>query len=1729
MDTDLLQSQLQLDALAAQRDLRERVVALATSYRPLRDEKLMGLCREAWASNELSGGVVGQFWVECLFPSETSEQTLESLADAGEFDPTLMALLDAPHRYPRDWKLYDHQEQSLLASVEKRGDGGEGRPAIVVTAGTGAGKTESFLLPILNDLFRTPRKPGERGIRAIFLYPMNALVNDQVERLSSWLEDQPEGPNRVTFMHFTSETPENRREYNKSPLANAIPPRCRICTREDARANPPDILITNYSMLEYMLCRPQDMPFFGPALRAFVLDEVHLYSGTLAADTCLLLRRTLLRCGAHPNKGLQIATSATLGGTPSDLREFGAKIFSKDPELVHCVHGRAHRRELPVADPPDAEVDPERIDASSLESAVLLDTQSKTLTIDPALTDAARACVTPLVSSAAVKKVETERAPARVLHGALSHAPLVHQLDELFWTRSRDGSAVVRLREIGEALSPQLPPTRADKAITALLQLCARARCDALSLPLIPHKLHLQVRAPGHFSVCLNPACNGEPSKKVAGAGILIPDLVEICPACQSATLTLAICENCGEWMLAGSRVEKTLRVRSRWDRHIQTATVGKNKIEHLFLKPAGDDDHGPGWNINLDTRQLLDGTSPRVVYMTQVTECPNCKADTSYFDSMRLPDTLTVPTVAESVLAAMPCSSDKALASILPAGGRQLLAFSDSRRQAARLGPHLTYQHEFLLRRVLMTRILEAPINIQAIEHEIAEFEAELRDARPAVRPALEQGLQQRRQELQIARQGRSMLAWSSAMKDRPELKQFFARETSGDQRASTNYSWPERWEHFWEENGRAIQNDTLRILATEFLLRRSHSLETLGLAEVVYPSIEACKAPRLAHLTGREQAQLNSIWADFLSAICDMLRKNGNITYDQTPNGGRDDASILAFPIGRWVSREQAGIRIEPMFREALRSERALFAKEVLRQIGLDEDRLERAATELLGAAFDVLLDGARVHGLDWLEHDSKIAGTVRVDVFRIVFKNLRLRKPFSLFRSRITGAVWPRSVLGCAPGEFRSTPAPVLQPVSQQDLDQDPALRRERVDFARFRGSDWALWAEEHSAQLAPQETARLQDLFKRGARNVLSATTTLEIGIDIGSLSGVLLANVPPGRANYLQRSGRAGRRNDGSTLVALFARSLGYEQAVFKEFGALFAKPLRKPSVLLRERFAVLHLNAFLLGEFFRTLFPSRIVGAMDAFGRMGWFCQVESREPGRAGGASRKIDAEPYSGFSDVRPAWLGPREATTPLHIQFLRFLDFLIADPSSVAHALDELLDSTPLAGKPAADLIAGAKTAFEKHSQAWIASYKLLLKQWDNSSDNSFRNAIAYQVLELSRTAVIESLATSRVLPRYGFPIGVQALRIPQSGVNYGQSYVKLERDGILALNEYVPGSKLLAGGRIYASHGLVRSFDPDGGFGLVKFRFECTEGHVFYEANDRATQCRICSSPLRNNRGKDALVPRFGYSCAAWDPPSWSGDPERIGLAELTSTVDFVNRQGLKEFPAFGGVEALSAKFCEGGTIFAANSGTGFGFAVCTACGYADCEDGPGGGRRNLPRGFENHAPLWARSSSQRCWSLDATPVLRNKYLGAENDTDVLQIEIETMLTPHNSRLDGERIAHTFGHTLRISGAAMVEADVREISLSTERGVGDQWCIYLFDSAPGGSGNIASLIEQQELWVKRAVDLLEGDPRHQQCCCEACLSCVLDSQSQNDFEMGKLNRAIALDFFASKVRV
>jgi hypothetical protein len=268
-----------------------------------------------------------------------------------------------------------------------------------------------------------------------------------------------------------------------------------------------------------------------------------------------------------------------------------------------------------------------------------------------------------------------------------------------------------------------------------------------------------------------------------------------------------------------------------------------------------------------------------------------------------------------------------------------------------------------------------------------------------------------------------------------------------------------------------------------------------------------------------------------------------------------------------------------------------------------------------------------------------------------------------------------------------------------------------------------------------------------------------------------------------------------------------------------------------------------------------------------------------------------------------------------------------------------------------------------------------------------------------------------------------------------------------------------------------------------------------------------------------------VPRFGYSCAAWDPPSWSGDPERIGKTELVATVDFVNSTGLEVHENFGGFERLKGTFCEGGTLFGVNKGAReYGFAICTNCGYADTELTAGEGRHNLPSGFESHSPLWSYRTNSRCWkNANVAPVLRNRQLGAETNSDVLQIEVNTMFTRYQQPGDSESIVRTFGHAMRLAGAKLLEIDPREISVASALLAGDNWGVHLFDSAAGGSGHVASLIEDHRAWIREASDLMRGDEEHVERCQSACLSCLLDAQSQTEFEMGKLDRLLTLRFF------
>ena len=220
-------------------------------------------------------GILGNPVFEVLFPWQAQDKKIEQFAGTLLHSKTIAAVgsdIEVPYKHQaRAWSILNNKEQTN---------------SLVVTSGTGSGKTECFMVPILDDLVRLQEDEGGSltGVRALFLYPLNALINSQKDRLDKWTK--PFGKN-LSFCLYNGNTKETGKQENPN----------HIVSRMKLRETPPPILVTNATMLEYMLIRQKDAPIIEQSkgkLRWIVLDEAHSYVGSTAAELSLLLRRVML-------------------------------------------------------------------------------------------------------------------------------------------------------------------------------------------------------------------------------------------------------------------------------------------------------------------------------------------------------------------------------------------------------------------------------------------------------------------------------------------------------------------------------------------------------------------------------------------------------------------------------------------------------------------------------------------------------------------------------------------------------------------------------------------------------------------------------------------------------------------------------------------------------------------------------------------------------------------------------------------------------------------------------------------------------------------------------------------------------------------------------------------------------------------------------------------------------------------------------------------------------------------------------------------------------------------------------------------------------------------------------------------------------------------------------------------------------------------------------------------
>ena len=470
-----------LDAIALHKQIRKRISETIDSELFVKDKKLFSeIQRQLVTQNDLISDIL----VEGSFSAIKHNQRLRNIPFLSE---RFIKLLDNNKEFDPDFYPFEHQYRTLDATKDMREDE---KPALVVTAPTGAGKTEAFILPMLEDLLKKPRKSSQKGIRAIILYPMNALVADQNKRLFNYLK----GQKKIQMFFYNSETPESKR----SGCDEAFDDKCFICSREEARKFPPDIMITNYSMLEYVLSRPNDYPLIGNALRTIVVDEAHLYSGTLAAEVSLLLDRVLFKAGKKSSEILHIATSATISEDVDEQRTFFASFFNKSKESIYLIQGKK--------DPGNTEV------GTDLESDIKLFSHIDDI----------------------VSKTSKE------LYDQFESSDLFHEIRQKLLE-----NYTLNLEELCSEISNNIDID----TLLNILTIGAKAKKSEFEQPLLPHKLHLQARAPQGFSVCINPDC---PDRYEERLGKLHHGTHYGCTTCHSATLNVAACTQCKEILFAG-------------------------------------------------------------------------------------------------------------------------------------------------------------------------------------------------------------------------------------------------------------------------------------------------------------------------------------------------------------------------------------------------------------------------------------------------------------------------------------------------------------------------------------------------------------------------------------------------------------------------------------------------------------------------------------------------------------------------------------------------------------------------------------------------------------------------------------------------------------------------------------------------------------------------------------------------------------------------------------------------------------------------------------------------------------------------------------------------------------------------------------------------------------------------------------------------------------------------
>jgi len=1547
--------------------------------------------------------VKGPF-LEATPPFET-KSSLRDLRDEGIVSGEFAKITEDIH-YERP--LYLHQDNAL-----RKAEQGEN---IIVATGTGSGKTECYLLPILNALMKEAEDGTlhQPGVRALLLFPMNALANDQLKRLRGD-HSNPDDPTvgllehypGITFGRYTGETPykmtpEQRKDYFRKfgmePLPN------ELLAREEMQQSPPHILLTNYAMLEYLLLRPDDSEFFDTPDKArhwrfLVIDEAHTYKGANGTEISMLLRRLKERI-SHHTSGRQLqcfATSATLAGEDSPesleaLSSFAHNLFDAEFKPENIITSKRIRK---ATNPGMYPYTPEEYQ------------QLRTETSDLATGERGRRLLKTLSQDARIV----------TLHDVLLVRPL-------------------EFDDVAKKVFPDIPDLQLKKqSLARLVELAAAARKDDNSASLFPARYHLFIKSLDGMFASLYPDTEVflDRREEVAHTGMM-----------KKTVFELANCQRCSQEYIVGRQNENGyLRQCSDRDREpaefylrakqaeadidddeemVEDSTLQNLEPYRLcrvcgkLMRPDSKEDccDEPDNSKYISVYRLVPTRKNR-----EVNTCPVCGSisgsvikrfltanHAASFAIMNSLYEMVPPKAAPALPAPEAPAEDMGFFDFggqpalepdeAPAdeSGRKLLIFSDNRQEAAFFAGYADKNYHQLLWRKLMLRILK------------------------------------RRPE------GLSI----------PDLIDSLAYEAKVCGLYDTDCQTEDKQRKL---AGMYVMHEFLR-------LDRNTGLEGRGYVSF---SPEPVPMPR-----GIFDLSPTESWL-LLRVLMDSLRLGGAVAFQGQMNPKdrffeprnrpfyfREELSSKDGKVISFLPITKTGNRRSDYFKKVF-SEETDAVKEKLRWcfrlfLQLKQNGYFKEVT---------------------LSKQEGVVYQINTDKWRIRY----LPDEDELYRCERCGKLTACSVRDkCPEWRCQGTLVPVRAGTLRLD---DPHY------YALYNGEKLIpMTACEHTAQLSKEAAAQYQRDFESGKINVLSCSTTFEMGVDVGELEATFLRNVPPETANYIQRAGRAGRRTSSAAFSVTFARRSSHDLYFFHEPSQMISGKIKPPYIeTSNEKIAWRHINSIVMAWFFKR---HREFFDGDAAAMVGVAGGKSAAEQLKKDLLEQELSAEPsmlLKTISDV----LG-NDLYSRMGIDTWSFREQLLGDAGTLTKTIDQ------------------SREEIEQ------------LTRQRNELHDARNDAGAFTAGRLLRTIetkeTIRFLAEGGVLPKYGFPVDVVSLKV-QSSNDRAQS-IDLSRDLRIAIAEYAPPSEVDAN-KLRWKSGYINIVQ--GHHVPCYWYLECTRcGHTQpthqlttlnnTQLKPETKDCPACGHG-QEMRVSKYLTPIFGFSTG------WNQEPSRIGDSRpahgfatrtqfwgVSENLDPSQLAQQRKLQLWLGTVPVLMRYSPKGELVVFNKGaTGNGMMICLTCGHVPEDIKP-------PKAHENKEGNPCRGSYHLA------------SLGHSYFTDILRLELPEPLS--YSFGSDKSDAHSVLYAL-LGGAS----DVLGIARSDINGCisfdGRRPSLILFDDAAGGAGHMKKIAEHFVDVLRASIARVSND-----CCSEetSCYACLRDYGNQ--YEHDRLTRGGALRYLS-----